>query len=348
MIGEESSYAEEAKEYPETLDPETASIDPEGEDKLVYEGMGGLDRRAGLGIYSTAGDITLPVDDLATGWFWKWALGNYEVIAPDDDNGEDDNDNGDDGGNGGGDNGGDDGGEDDSGDSGGSTLTESSGKYTHIFSPSTEALMDSFSAKIGKDIFEQVYLGNVIESIELEMEDEWALMTVSTLGAKDKSGTLSDDVEYTDGMLFTAPMASLSKNETDISPSINSLGMTIETGASIEESAGFGSRFPTKAFRGSLLVELELELGFDSPDELITFWGEKDKPSETTIEEVEYTVSLGDNLDFIFPRLVYIGSEQPAEGRDGIVQTVTARALYDDKNKEGPLIISLTNDKESY
>src|SRR5699024_6667602 len=138
--------AVEATEYPETLDPETVSIDPEDEDKLIYEGMGGLDRTVGLGIYSTAGDITLPIDDLATGWFWKWALGGYEVNGTEGDNEE-----------------------------GG----EPTAPYTHIFSPSTKALMDSFSAKVGKDIFEHIYLGNVIESIELEMEDEWALMTVS-------------------------------------------------------------------------------------------------------------------------------------------------------------------------
>src|SRR5690625_3873702 len=113
-IGEESEYAVEATEYAETLDPESASIDPEGDDKLIYEGMGGLDRTAGLGVYSTAGDITIPLDDLATGWFWKWALGGYEVTGTDDGEG---------------------------------TI---SAPYTHIFTPKLGGLMDSFSAKIGK------------------------------------------------------------------------------------------------------------------------------------------------------------------------------------------------------
>lgn len=315
-IGEEKEYAKEAEEYEETIDPETASLDPAGEDKLIYEGMGGLDRTAGLGVYSTEGDIEIPVDDLATGWFWKWALGGYEVKGTEE--------------------------EDDEGE------TTIKAPYTHTFFPSTSALMDSFSAKIGKDIFEHIYLGNVITEIELEIEDEWALMSISTEGAKDKKGSLDDDIEYTDGMLFTAPMASLSKDDSDISPSINSLSLSLETGANIEDSAGFGSRFPTKAFRGSLVVELELELGFDSTDELLTFWGDNDGPSETNMEEFGYTINLGDSLDFIFPRLVYTSSEQPAEGRDGITQTVTARALYDDKEKEGPMIVSLTNDKESY
>mgnify|MGYP001230979856 CR=1 FL=1 len=311
-IGEESEYAVEASEYAETLDPESASIDPAGDDKLIYEGMGGLDRRAGLGVYSTAGDITIPLDDLATGWFWKWALGNYEVTGTDDGEGN---------------------------------ITA---PYTHIFSPATTPLMHSFSAKIGKDVFEHVFLGNVVSSISLEVANEWALMTVSTVGAKDKKSTLDENIEYTEGTYFTAPMASLRKNNVDISASINSLSLSIETGANIEDSAGFGSRFPTKAFRGALVVNLEAELGFDSVEELIAFWGDDEGPSTTNIDEFSYTLSFGDNLDLIFPRLVYTASGQPAEGRENITQSVTARALYDDVNKEGPIIVSLTNNKESY
>jgi hypothetical protein len=312
MIGEESEYAVEASEYQETLDPETASIDPAGDDKLIYEGIGGLDRRAGLGVYSTAGDITIPLDDLATGWFWKWALGGYEVTGTDD----------------------------------GSGVTTA--PYTHTFYPQLGGLLDSFSAKIGKDIFEQIFLGNVIETIEIEVESEWALMTVTTLGAKDKRSTLETEIEYTEGELFTAPMASLTKNGEDKSASINTLTLSLETGANIEDSQGFGSRFPTKAFRGAMVVELEVELGFDSEEELLTFWGDSDGPSTSNIDDFSYTLSFGDNLDFIFPRLIYTASGQPAEGRENITQSLTARALYDDETKEGPIIVSLTNDKESY
>jgi len=143
-------------------------------------------------------------------------------------------------------------------------------------------------------------------------------------------------------------MASLRKNDVDKSASINSLSLSVETGANIEDSAGFGSRFPTKAFRGGTVVELELELGFDSEEELLSFWGENDGPSTSAIDEFGYTLSFGDNVDFIFPRLVYTSSGQPAEGRENIAQSLTARALYDDKQKEGPIIVSITNDKESY
>lgn len=305
MIGEETEYAVEATEYSETLDPESAALDPESDDKLIYEGMSGIDRIAKLGVYSTSGSITLPLDDLATGWFWKWLLGGYEVEG-----------------------------------------TEPS--YTHIFTPKRETLMPSFSAKVGKDFIEHTFLGNVIESVELAVENEWALLTINVLGAKDKKSTLEENIEFTEGNVFTAPMASLEKNSTDISASISAMNLSIETGADIERGQGFGSRFPTKAFAGSLVVNIELTLGFDTEDELITFWGGSDGPSNENIDEVEYSVHFGDNVDLTFPRLVYTASGQPAEGREGIEQTVTARALFDDTTKEGPILVSLTNGKESY
>lgn len=310
-IGEEAKYGEEATEYAETLDPESVSIEPESDDKMIYEGMSGLDRLAALGVYSTSGSITLPLDDLATGWFWKWLLVGYQVTGTDDGSG-----------------------------------TETA-PYTHVFSPQRQPLMPSFTAKVGKDIMEHVFLGNVIESIELEVESEWALMTINTLGAKDAKSTLSEPV-FTEGNVFTAPMASLEKSGVDVSASVNSMSLSIETGANIENSQGFASRFPTKAFMGSMVATLEITLGFDSADELIEFWGGSDGPSIDNIQEFDYVAHFGDTLDIIFPRLVYTASSQPAEGRDGIVQTLTARALFDEATGEGPVQVSLTNDKASY
>lgn len=307
-VGEESAYATEAATYSETLDPSSAALDPATEDKLVWEGIGGLDRRAGLGVYTTEGDITLPLDDTATGWFWKWALGGYSV----------------------------------------SGTTPS---FTHMFTPQQGATMPSFSAAIGKDITEHIFLGNVVSSIELAAESEWAELTVSTVGAKDKKGPLQEQVTYTDGQLFTAPNGTLVRGGspgTDLSVDVNSVTLTIETGANVEDNAGFGSRFPSKASRGGLMASLEIQLAFTSTDQLVAFWGGSDGPSTDTITEDQFTLSFGPNLDIAFPRLIFTGAEQPAEGREAITQTLTGRGLYDDGSGDGPVSVSLTNDRETY
>jgi ribosomal protein L12E/L44/L45/RPP1/RPP2 len=311
QIGEEAEYGVEAINYDETLDPDSVDLDSSEDDKLIYEGMSGLDRVAALGVYSTGGSFSFPVDDKISPWFWKWALGGYAVTGTDDGSG---------------------------------TMVS---PFTHEFTPKKGALMPSFSAKVGKDIFEHIFLGNVIESIELEVESEWATMTVSTLGSKDKKGTLSEP-DFTEGNVFTAPLVTLDKDGTDISAQAQSVSFSLETGANIEDSQGIGSRFPTKAFQGSTVATLELTLQFDNLDELVAFWGGDTEPSTNTMQEFGYNLHIGSDYDLIFPRMIYTAANQPVEGRDHVVQTVSARALFDSATGTGPLQVSVTNDKSSY
>lgn len=303
--GEESTFGQETTNYAETVDPTTASLDPAGDDKLILEGIGGLDRTVGLGVYSTAGEIALPVDDVATGWFWKWALGGYEVAG-------------------------------------------TSGSFTHTFTPQLGGLMTPFSCAIGKNQFEHVFTGNVITEISLEADSEWASLSVSTVGSRDKHAALTDDIEYTEGVMFTAPDGRLVSGQTDLSADINSVSLSVSTGASIENSAGFGSRFPTKGERGSMEVALDLSLSFDSMDQLIQFWGSSTGPSTDTIVDESYTLSFGDALDIVIPRTVATNVEQPADGRGTITQSLTLRGLYDQTTRSGPVEVHLTNARESY
>lgn len=303
--GEETDFGQETSDYAETVDPTTASLDPAGDDKLILEGIGGLDRVAGLGVYSTAGDIGIPLDDQATGWFWKWALGGYEA----------------------------------SGDA---------GAYTHTFTPQLGGLMTPFSCAVGKDQFEHVFTGNVISEISLEADAEWAALSVSVMGSKDLRATLVEEVDYTEGHMFTAPEGRLVSGQSDRSADVNSVSLSISTGADVTTSAGFGSRFPTKATRGSMEVSMELSLAFDSMDELERFWGETQGPSTDNIEEESYTLSFGDSIDIVIPRTVATSVGQPADGRGTISQSVTLRGLYSETTRSGPVEVHLTNDRESY
>lgn len=304
-IAEEKEFGEKAsKDDRFTLDPESAEIDPEDDDKLIWEGMSGLDWLAAVGPYSTSGDIVLPFDKNVAPWFFKWALGGYEK----------------------------------------------DGK-THKFFPDRKPTLTSFTAWIGKDITEQIFLGNAVEEIELEVEDEWAEMTVSTVGQKDEKGELDDKIKYDVTDAFTAPMVTVERgDDNDMTADVDSLTLTISTNAEVEDAIGPGSRFPQKAYNGELEVTLEMELGFTKTDELERFWGGSDGPSKDTIEDFPITLHLGEDVDVQLPRAIYTQAEQPAEGRDTIVQTLTAQGLVDpDEDNEGPIIVSVDgNDVNEY
>src|SRR5690606_9724813 len=52
------------------------------------------------------------------------------------------------------------------------------GPYTHTFFPQQSPLMKSFTARVGKDIFEHVFTGMVVSTLELALEDQLLLGTV--------------------------------------------------------------------------------------------------------------------------------------------------------------------------
>lgn len=301
QIAEEEKFAEEAdRATAKTIDPESVEIDPEDEDKLIHEGISGLDRIAVLGMYSTAGDISTPFDNVVTPWFFKWALGGYEQEAT-----------------------------------------------TNKFFPQRKPTLTSFTAWTGRDVMEQVFLGNVVEELELEVEDEWAMLTVSTVGAKDKKGTLEDTLDYDEGDVFAAPSVEIERGQTDLTAHVDAMTLTIETGADMEEAHGPGSRFPKRAYTGEMVVELEMEIGFTQLDQLESFWGGTNGPSESDIEDFSLTLHVGQDIDIILPRAVYIQSQQPVEGRDHITQTVVARGLVDpQQGNEGPIIVSVDNGED--
>ncbi|MDZ5782109.1 phage tail tube protein [Marinococcus luteus] len=307
-VGEEETFAEETAVSTETIDPESAEIDPVEEDKMVYPGMSGLDRIVATGVYSTEGSFTLPMDSDVAPLFFKWALGGYEVEGDTD-------------------------------------------SYTHTFYPSTTPLMDSFTMKVGKDIMEHVFLGNAITNLELAIENEWASLTVETVGAKDKRSDLDEDSEFTEGDVFAAHQVTIDREDTDISPDIDAMTLTVETGANVEDAQGPGSRYPQRSYRGSMVVNLEMTIGFVDESDLQRFWGGNDGPADNEVEESKYVLHIGEDIALTFPRMIYMSSTQPVEGRDHIVQTITARALVDQSEgteAQGPMIMDVTNSKESY
>jgi len=302
-IGEETTFgtAVPAVEY---IDPESAEVDPSGDQAIIYEGISGLDRIAKPGAYFSEGSITAPVDLKVFPWFFKWTLGEV-------------------------------------------TTTGADPSYTHTFSPNQSSLMPSFTARVGKDIFEHVFPGMVVSSLELELEDALLVGTVEMVGGKDEKGTLASPVEFTEGEVYAFHEVTATIDGVDESAILESFTLTIETGADNEAGRTVGSRFPRRAYRGALSVELEMNLAFDSTRHLEKFWGTPNGPTSGDLLEFPLTINVGPNIDIVIPRGIYTSMEQPVGGRERIEHTGTVRGLVA-ADGTGPIQISVTNDKPSY
>jgi hypothetical protein len=301
--GEEITFGTPALAV-ETIDPESAELDPSGDQALIYEGVSRLDRTVAPAPYRSEGSLSTPFDLTAFPWFLKWALSGYTVSGTDS-------------------------------------------MFTHHFFPEQSALMKSFTARVGKDVFEHLFSGCVVSSLTLELDDGFFTGSVDIVGGADQKGTLQENPTFTQGEIYAPHQVTAEINGVDKSANIESFSISIDTGADNEAGLTIGSRFPRRVYRGAFAVEIEVGLSFFSTTQLEKFWGTTTGPSTSKLTEMETTIHVGDNIDILIPRAVYTAMSQPLNGRDRIEQTATIRALVK-ADGTGPIEFSITNEKESY
>jgi hypothetical protein len=207
--------------------------------------------------------------------------------------------------------------------------------------------MKSFSARVGKDVFEHLFTGCVVSTLSLELDDGFFTGSVDIVGGADQKGTLQAIPTFTQGEIYALHQVTAEINGVDESANIESFSISIETGADNEAGLTIGSRFPRRAYRGAFAVEIEVGLSFFSTAQLERFWGTATGPSTSKLTEIETTIHVGDNIDILIPRAVYTAMSQPLSGRDRIEQTATIRALVK-ADGTGPIEFSVTNSKASY
>lgn len=230
---------------------------------------------------------------------------------------------------------------------GGYEVTGADTSFTHRFYPEQTALMPSFTARVGKDVFEHVFSGCVVSSMSLELDDNFLLASMDLLGGKDEKATLQATPTFTQGEIYAPHQITATVDGNDESAFIESFTITIEMNADNENGVTIGSRFPRRAFRGAFMVEVELGLSFFSTVQLEKFWGNTTGPSPNTLSEHALTIHVGSNIDILIPRFVYTSMTQPLEGRDRIEQTATLRGLVA-TDGTGPIEFSVTNEKTTY
>lgn len=298
-----AGFAEEATYNPVTppaadfhVDISSSSLDAATDTELEYGGgLGRSIRTHRPGFYSPSGNIAYAADIRTIASFLKWTLGGYEF-----------------------------------------TPTGGSGSLNlHEFFGTDDRLLDSFTARLGKDVFEHVFTGCVVNSMQLSVSDQYAEATIDMVAAKDYTATLQDpnSLLLPDEYPLSFPDVTTTIAASDVSAKVRSLTLDISNSADSSQGRGLGSRYPRRIPVSERTTTVDMSLWFDDITELQRFWGGSTGTNTAGVSETPITITLDAGDDGIalitLPRVVYTSVQQTGSGRTEIEQSISGRAYVD-------------------
>jgi len=166
---------------------------------------------------------------------------------------------------------------------GGYTFTSGTPNNTHEFYATTAKTLPSFTARVGKDTFEHVFLGTVVDKMSLSVEDEVAVMKTDLLGKKDKKATIRTTLnEPSDVFPIAFYRVNVTIDSTDVSSKVKSWEWEYDNGIKEDFGRGFGSRFPYDFYTGDKDCTLTLKMKDEDTSILEAFWGDSSGASESS------------------------------------------------------------------
>lgn len=313
----ESLFAEEPAPVAQLhLDLMSATLDAPTETEVMFEGSLGRGAQTHRpGFYTPSGNYVVAVDTATAGWFFYAALGGQAFTVD----------------------------------------NPGVGQNTHEVYGVDDALLPSICIRIGKDLFEHVFSGQIINSMTLEVTDGFATITVDGPGAKDAADTLLDIsallLHEESPLMFHEVTAT--RNAGDVTAEVKTFTLTITNNSDAEFGRSLGSRFPRKIVSDDREVTIGCELFFEDTDELERYWGAVSGPSDAGTTEFAMDFVLTDpddqTITIAAPRLIYTTVPQQPSGRTQIAQSVEMKAytdthtLLDLSTVESEILVTIVN-----
>lgn len=213
--------------------------------------------------------------------------------------------------------------------------------------------LPSFTVHCGRDEFEHVFAGQVIDSISVSSSiGEYAMFTVNFTGAKqnDDDGVLATAVPaYTgDAAHFSSAFVNfeaVADHSTNFSPHVQSIDFEIRTNRDMDNTYSLSSdtcvRKPpvtTREVTGSITFHKSLnsatasDVAKNEPNINDLMSGAnalKNPGSAAPAISALFRVDANNYIQFDFPKVIYEMPETSVSGRDSQTMTVNFHALYD-------------------
>lgn len=294
------------------IDIASTSLDVAGEtDGIVESAFGRSARKKYAGWYSPEGDLSYQVNIRTIINFVKWTLGGYAFTAGA------------------------------AGDPAAVPPTNAA-PNVHEAWGSDDRTIPSFTARIGKDLFEHLFVGCTVNSLELEVEDELVSLTVELATRVDSRQPLQSK-----RAVFTALPSEKEIPFHQVNVSIagvlqrrkmKNLTLSISNNADAESGRYLGERYAGRIPVNERETTCSTEMDYADLQQIERLWGGPDGPSEGGATEfpvsLDYFGGLNANgeeqrLVVELPRVFYTTVETQPSGREETMQPVEIRALTD-------------------
>ncbi len=189
---------------------------------------------------------------------------------------------------------------------------------------SNNNLLPSFTARLGKDSFEHVFSGCMVNNFQMAVEGELAMGTVDILAAQDAIETIKteDDLSLIPEYPLAFHEITINKDAADFSPKVKSMTFGISNNGSAEAGRSIGSRSPRRIVAGERVVTIQADLWFENTDELEDY-----RNSDESLCIINMDGGDFGEIAITLPRCIYTQVQLQPSGRDEMVQTITLQAL---------------------
>ena len=231
----------------------------------------------------------------------------------------------------------------------------------HEFYPTPGHELPSFTTRVGKDTFEHVFLGCIINKIKLSVDKDLLSGSLDMIAQQDKKAALRSTLNEPDPDIF--PMAfynhTVKLGGVDISQYVTAWELDHDNGIKAEDGQGMGSRFPYRFRPSDAKIGVTLTMWDDDSSKLEAFWGSANGPGYDPQDDfvLEDDFDSGDfgNMKVKFPKAYYqklptdIKGSDPRKPAIGIGVEATEITLHDGTTHiNSPFIITIENYQDEY
>ena len=197
--------------------------------------------------------------------------------------------------------------------------------FSHQFRPTLERALPSFTARLGKSLFEHIFTGATIDGLSLSVDRGFLTCTANVQCQKDSQLPLNRAAKSFPANILTFRNANTYIADHLKTSNVESFG--IEISNNIDPSAGVrhGSRFPVELPVQGVDVSGSFTFAFNSLDEYSRFWGASSGITDEggTSFKLEQQFNVDNHwLKFVIGSAYWSQISSPVSGRNRVTQEV--------------------------